>query len=169
MSTHPRCIGGLLKLFRSALASSFSLSSSCARLFACPTMGTAVPARMREDVYGLPRPELVRSDNALYGRHFRVMELYDCIVTDPPYGIRYCMYDAVRCGDSLVEHCCRCIPAQVVRRRMREKTREGRPSVDVVVRCTGSKIGGAAWTSRKGRFVVNNRSRGQGEKHYMNG
>lgn len=41
------------------------------------------------DKYGLPRPELVRSDNALYGRHFRVMELYDCIVTDPPYGIRY--------------------------------------------------------------------------------
>ncbi|CAM9211442.1 unnamed protein product, partial [Ectocarpus sp. 6 AP-2014] len=40
------------------------------------------------DKYGLPRPELVRSDNALYGRHFRVMELYDCIVTDPPYGIR---------------------------------------------------------------------------------
>lgn len=40
------------------------------------------------DKYGLPRPELIRSDNALYGRHFRVMEMYDCIVTDPPYGIR---------------------------------------------------------------------------------
>lgn len=40
------------------------------------------------DKYGLPRPELIRSDNAIYGRHFRVMELYDCIVCDPPYGIR---------------------------------------------------------------------------------
>ncbi|CAN0571943.1 unnamed protein product, partial [Laminaria digitata] len=40
------------------------------------------------DKYRLPRPELIRSDNALYGRHFRVMELYDCIVCDPPYGIR---------------------------------------------------------------------------------
>jgi tRNA (guanine10-N2)-methyltransferase len=68
------------------------------------------------DFYGLPRPEIVRSDNALYQRHFRhhhatdtqtkttttttttttatattanfTEPLYDAIVTDPPYGIR---------------------------------------------------------------------------------
>jgi tRNA (guanine10-N2)-methyltransferase len=39
--------------------------------------------------YGLPRPELIRSDNALYDRHFCTdFPLYDAIVTDPPYGIR---------------------------------------------------------------------------------
>jgi tRNA (guanine10-N2)-methyltransferase len=44
--------------------------------------------------YGLRRPELVRSDNALYHRHYRgsrhgqQQPLYDAIVTDPPYGIR---------------------------------------------------------------------------------
>lgn len=39
--------------------------------------------------YGLPRPELIRSDNALYHRHYRTEHaLYDAIVTDPPYGIR---------------------------------------------------------------------------------
>ena len=39
--------------------------------------------------YGLPRPELIRSDNALYHRHYRTDHpLYDAIVTDPPYGIR---------------------------------------------------------------------------------
>ena len=39
--------------------------------------------------FGLPRPELVRSDNALYHRHFRTnVPLYDAIVCDPPYGIR---------------------------------------------------------------------------------
>jgi tRNA (guanine10-N2)-methyltransferase len=40
--------------------------------------------------YGLPRPELVRSDNALYDRHFcrSTIPLYDAIITDPPYGIR---------------------------------------------------------------------------------
>ena len=39
--------------------------------------------------YGLPRPELIRSDNALYDRHFRHSQpIYDAIVTDPPYGIR---------------------------------------------------------------------------------
>mmetsp|Transcript_9641 Transcript_9641/g.13479 ORF Transcript_9641/g.13479 Transcript_9641/m.13479 type:complete len:648 (-) Transcript_9641:136-2079(-) len=39
--------------------------------------------------YGLPRPDLVRSDNAIYTRHYRKHEpLYDAIVTDPPYGIR---------------------------------------------------------------------------------
>lgn len=40
------------------------------------------------DKYELPRPELIRSDNAIYDRHFRVMEMYDCVVCDPPYGIR---------------------------------------------------------------------------------
>ena len=39
--------------------------------------------------YGLPPPELVRSDNAIYHRHFRKhLPLFDSIVTDPPYGIR---------------------------------------------------------------------------------
>jgi tRNA (guanine10-N2)-methyltransferase len=39
--------------------------------------------------YDLPPPELVRSDNAIYHRHFRShMPLFDAIVTDPPYGIR---------------------------------------------------------------------------------
>lgn len=39
--------------------------------------------------YGLPPPELVRSDNAIYHRHYRDhLPLFDCIVTDPPYGIR---------------------------------------------------------------------------------
>ena len=39
--------------------------------------------------YGLPSPELVRSDNAIYHRHFREhLPFFDAIVTDPPYGIR---------------------------------------------------------------------------------
>ncbi|CAM9725349.1 unnamed protein product, partial [Discosporangium mesarthrocarpum] len=38
--------------------------------------------------YGLAQPELIRSDNALYNRHFREVELYDSVVCDPPYGIR---------------------------------------------------------------------------------
>lgn len=39
--------------------------------------------------YDLPPPELVRSDNAIYHRHFRShLPLFDAIVTDPPYGIR---------------------------------------------------------------------------------
>jgi tRNA (guanine10-N2)-methyltransferase len=39
--------------------------------------------------YGLPPPELIRSDNAIYHRHYRSHEpLYDSIICDPPYGIR---------------------------------------------------------------------------------
>ena len=39
--------------------------------------------------FQLPRPELVRSDNSLYYRHFLSDDpMYDAIVTDPPYGIR---------------------------------------------------------------------------------
>ena len=39
--------------------------------------------------FHLPRPELIRSDNAIFHRHFRFMEpLYDAILCDPPYGIR---------------------------------------------------------------------------------
>lgn len=39
--------------------------------------------------YGLPPPELVRSDNAIYHRHYRHhLPMFDAIVTDPPYGIR---------------------------------------------------------------------------------
>ncbi|VEU44432.1 unnamed protein product [Pseudo-nitzschia multistriata] len=56
------------------------------------------------DYYGLPRPEILRTDNALYHRHFRhhtpgdsvededesvvAPTLYDAILCDPPYGIR---------------------------------------------------------------------------------
>lgn len=39
--------------------------------------------------FNLPRPELVRSDNSIYHRHYRShTSLYDAIVCDPPYGIR---------------------------------------------------------------------------------
>ena len=39
--------------------------------------------------FHLPRPELVRSDNAIYHRHYRMDHpLYDAIICDPPYGIR---------------------------------------------------------------------------------
>jgi len=39
--------------------------------------------------YKLDRPDLVRSDNALYHRHYRTTKpMYDAIITDPPYGIR---------------------------------------------------------------------------------
>jgi tRNA (guanine10-N2)-methyltransferase len=39
--------------------------------------------------FNLPRPELVRSDNAIYHRHYRSdTPLYQSIVCDPPYGIR---------------------------------------------------------------------------------
>jgi len=49
--------------------------------------GENVFANFRQ--YGLPRPELVRSDNAIYHRHFRRHDpIYDAIVCDPPYGIR---------------------------------------------------------------------------------
>lgn len=43
--------------------------------------------------FQLPRPELIRSDNALYHRHFRTVNTepwVDAIVTDPPYG--ECVY-----------------------------------------------------------------------------
>jgi len=41
------------------------------------------------DQYNLPRPELVRSDNSIYHRHFRShLPLFDVIICDPPYGIR---------------------------------------------------------------------------------
>jgi tRNA (guanine10-N2)-methyltransferase len=39
--------------------------------------------------FSLPRPDIIRSDNAIHHRHFRPHEpLYDAILTDPPYGIR---------------------------------------------------------------------------------
>jgi len=39
--------------------------------------------------FNLTRPELVRSDNSIYTRHYRPHKpLYDAIVCDPPYGIR---------------------------------------------------------------------------------
>ena len=41
------------------------------------------------DQYSLPRPELVRSDNSLYDRHYRTSNaIYDVICCDPPYGVR---------------------------------------------------------------------------------
>lgn len=39
--------------------------------------------------FNLPMPELIRSDNAIYHRHFRYSQpIYDAILCDPPYGIR---------------------------------------------------------------------------------
>jgi tRNA (guanine10-N2)-methyltransferase len=40
--------------------------------------------------FNLPRPELIRSDNGIYHRHFRSMHspIYNAIICDPPYGIR---------------------------------------------------------------------------------
>lgn len=39
--------------------------------------------------FNLPKPELIRSDNSIYHRHFRTTHpLYDAIICDPPYGIR---------------------------------------------------------------------------------
>eukprot|EP01035_Chromulina_nebulosa_P017780 gene17780-23384_t len=39
--------------------------------------------------YNLPLPELIRMDNHLLDRHMKSYEgIFDCIVTDPPYGIR---------------------------------------------------------------------------------
>jgi tRNA (guanine10-N2)-methyltransferase len=39
--------------------------------------------------FHLPRPELIRSDNGLYHRHFHgTNSFYDAILCDPPYGIR---------------------------------------------------------------------------------
>jgi len=59
--------------------------------------------------FGLPLPELIRSDNAIYHRHYRSdTPLYHSIICDPPYGIRA---GARRTGsrldspkDVLVEH-----------------------------------------------------------------
>eukprot|EP00554_Chaetoceros_debilis_P002403 CAMPEP_0194084864 /NCGR_PEP_ID=MMETSP0149-20130528/15096_1 /TAXON_ID=122233 /ORGANISM="Chaetoceros debilis, Strain MM31A-1" /LENGTH=539 /DNA_ID=CAMNT_0038767621 /DNA_START=114 /DNA_END=1730 /DNA_ORIENTATION=- len=39
--------------------------------------------------FNLGRPELVRSDNSIYERHYLTKRpMYDAIITDPPYGIR---------------------------------------------------------------------------------
>lgn len=77
-----------------------SLLISCA-LRGAYCMGTDIDLRVlrgrsqEENVqsnfrqYGLPPPELVRSDNAIYHRHYRPHSpLYDAIICDPPYGIR---------------------------------------------------------------------------------
>jgi tRNA (guanine10-N2)-methyltransferase len=41
------------------------------------------------DQYNLQRPEIVRTDNAIYHRHYRNHKtFYDAIICDPPYGIR---------------------------------------------------------------------------------
>lgn len=49
--------------------------------------------------FQLPRPELIRTDNALYHRHYRHhLPLYHAIVCDPPYGIRA---GARKCGSKL--------------------------------------------------------------------
>jgi len=48
--------------------------------------GLDVNANFRQ--YGLPIPELIRSDNSVYRRHFREQAIWDAIVCDPPYGIR---------------------------------------------------------------------------------
>ena len=80
-----------------------SILISCA-LYGAYCMGTDIDIRVLRgkgqeknvfgnfQQYGLPRPELIRSDNALYHRHFRgacpPQPLYDAICCDPPYGIR---------------------------------------------------------------------------------
>jgi tRNA (guanine10-N2)-methyltransferase len=77
-----------------------SILLSCA-LRGAYCMGTDIDLRVlrgksrKENVqsnfeqYGLPRPELIRSDNAIYHRHYRShLPLYDTIICDPPYGIR---------------------------------------------------------------------------------
>lgn len=39
--------------------------------------------------FNLQRPEILRTDNAIYHRHYRDHQpLYDAIICDPPYGIR---------------------------------------------------------------------------------
>ena len=39
--------------------------------------------------FHLPRPEILRTDNSIYHKHFRDHpSLYDAIICDPPYGIR---------------------------------------------------------------------------------
>jgi tRNA (guanine10-N2)-methyltransferase len=41
------------------------------------------------DQFNLNRPEILRTDNAIYHRHFRAHRpLYNAIICDPPYGIR---------------------------------------------------------------------------------
>ena len=41
------------------------------------------------DQFDLPRPEVLRTDNSYYSRHFRShLPFYDSIICDPPYGIR---------------------------------------------------------------------------------
>jgi tRNA G10 N-methylase Trm11 len=42
------------------------------------------------ELYGLEKPEIIRLDNHLFGRHysFAFSNFFDAIVTDPPYGIR---------------------------------------------------------------------------------
>jgi tRNA (guanine10-N2)-methyltransferase len=41
------------------------------------------------DQFNLRRPDITRTDNAIYHRHFRNHKpLYDAIICDPPYGIR---------------------------------------------------------------------------------
>lgn len=75
---------------------SIMLSCACRGAY---TVGTDIDIRVlrgrssEENVYSnfrqfeLPRPELIRSDNANYHRHFvEGPPLYDAIVTDPPYG-----------------------------------------------------------------------------------
>ena len=93
-----------------------SILLTCA-VFGGVTMGTDIDVRVlrgKEDdkqggkgktsinktfaQFGFPRPELIRSDNSLYDRHWRTDtggELYDAIVCDPPYGIRA---GAKKCG-----------------------------------------------------------------------
>ncbi len=72
---------------------------ACAQFGAALCVGTDIDIRVLKGKkgrnlfsnfkqYGLSPPELLRSDNALYDGHFRVLPMYDAIVCDPPYGIR---------------------------------------------------------------------------------
>ncbi|CAM9226791.1 unnamed protein product [Chrysoparadoxa australica] len=87
-----------------------SILVACAQMGGSCCIGTDIDIRVLRgkgegdvfsnfDQYGLPRPEVVRSDNSLYHRHFRRMPgrggLYDAVVCDPPYGVRA---GARKCG-----------------------------------------------------------------------
>jgi tRNA (guanine10-N2)-methyltransferase len=76
-----------------------SILIACAQFGAHLCMGTDIDIRVLRGKkgrnvnsnfaqYNLTPPDLIRSDNALHGGHFRVLPIYDAIVCDPPYGIR---------------------------------------------------------------------------------
>jgi len=79
-----------------------SLLLTCAMKGAGMCLGTDIDIRVLRgknadesiyknfEQYGLVRPELIRSDNSIFHRHYypSMQSIFDAIVTDPPYGIR---------------------------------------------------------------------------------